>query len=621
MANVKFNKGLYANLPAQSTEGALYFCTDESIYIGLANGAYHRFGDFIEVANVASLPEKGAHAKALYYCTAENVLAKWTGTEWKQINLNTTYTIAKGSADGSIKLVGSNGTSEELQVVDVAGLESAIAEAKAAADDAQADVDALAEKVGTVEDGKTVVGMISDNATEIADLAAIVAAMTGDEEGSVGSISEAIKAQIDALDVEDTAVEGQFVVAVSEADGKITVTRQALKASDIPEIGMEKVTGLSDAIADAKKAGTDANDALETYKETNDVAVGNAQTAAENAMTEAQKKVASVGAGDASVTVGGTATAPTVAVKVSEDTDNAITLEDDGLKVVIPTAAEYTIVKDANSGDYAAVYHMEKDGVQVGTSINIPKDMVVESGAVVENPEGQEAGTYIKLVLQNVEEPLYINVGSLIEYVTSGSATGDMVVVSVSEDHKVTATITDGTITLAKLDADTQAKINKAHTHTFNETELNKIGEGDVEKWNSAEQNAKDYADDIVATEKARAEAAEAKALSDAKEYADGLNTAMDTRVKAIEDDYLKSADKTELADDIAEVDTKFASYSTTEQMNSAIEAVNTALDSRLDALEAIDHDAYKEYSEGVANTAETNAKAYTDNMLQWAEF
>ena len=89
--------------------------------------------------------------------------------------------------------------------------------------------------------------------------------------------------------------------------------------------------------------------------------------------------------------------------------------------------------------------------------------MVVQSGSVATDPEGQPAGTYIKLVLQNVENPLYINVGSLIEYVTSGSQTGDMVVVTVSDDHKVTATITDGTINKEKLAAGVQTSLGLAN--------------------------------------------------------------------------------------------------------------------------------------------------------------
>lgn len=162
-------------------------------------------------------------------------------------------------------------------------------------------------------------------------------------------------------------------------------------------------------------------------------------------------KLESVTASDASITVTGEGLDKSIGVKISAAAGNALSLANDGLKVTIPTAAEYTIAKAANSGDYAAIYTLQKDGVDVGAAINIPKDMVVSSGSVVTDPAGQPAGTYIQLMLQNVDEPLYIDVGDLIEYVTSGSQAGDMVVVAVSNDHKVTATITDGTVTKAKL--------------------------------------------------------------------------------------------------------------------------------------------------------------------------
>lgn len=149
---------------------------------------------------------------------------------------------------------------------------------------------------------------------------------------------------------------------------------------------------------------------------------------------------------------------------------------------------EYSITKAANSGDYAAVYNLTKDGAIVGASINIPKDIVVKSGSVV--------GDEIVLVLNDeAATEIKIPVASLIEYVTSGSATGDMIVVNVSDDHKVTATITDGTITLAKLDPSVQESIDKAHTHSFDETVLNGITAAKVTAWDSAEQNAKDYVD------------------------------------------------------------------------------------------------------------------------------
>lgn len=135
----------------------------------------------------------------------------------------------------------------------------------------------------------------------------------------------------------------------------------------------------------------------------------------------------------------------------------ALSITDKAVDVPVPG---YTIEKAADSGDYAAVYNLMKDGVAAGATINIPKDMVVQSGSVVTLDAAgataaglTNAGTYIKLVLANAtNDTLYIDVSGLIEYVTSGSAASDMVVITIDEStHKVTAAITDGSITKAKL--------------------------------------------------------------------------------------------------------------------------------------------------------------------------
>ena len=305
----------------------------------------------------------------------------------------------------------------------------------------------------------------------------------------------------------------------------------------------------------------------------------------ENLKNKINGKVDSVGAGDNSVDIGGTATKPTVKVKLSPAAGNALELDEtegqEGLKVILPDADTYTVVKDESAADgFAATYHLTKNGANVGAAINIPKDMVVQSGSVVTDPEGQAKGTYLKLVLANAENSeIYIPVDSLIEYVTSGSADSDMVVIDIDETtHKVTATITDGTITKAKLTTELQTEINKIHTHAnkdeldkietgdkekwdtaagkthehANKAELDKIAVGDKAKWDAAEKNAKDYADELNTAMGGRMTAAEGKltalqgdektegsvkkALADAKGYADGLNSNMDTRVKAVEE-------------------------------------------------------------------------------------
>lgn len=64
-------------------------------------------------------------------------------------------------------------------------------------------------------------------------------------------------------------------------------------------------------------------------------------------------------------------------------------------------------------------------------------------------------------------------------------------------ERKVTATITDGTITLAKLHADLQAEIAKAHEHT-NKAELDKITDGDKAKWDAATDKAHEHENKTV---------------------------------------------------------------------------------------------------------------------------
>lgn len=63
------------------------------------------------------------------------------------------------------------------------------------------------------------------------------------------AITTEINTAIQGLDKDDAAVTGQFVTAVSEADGVITVSRAALKASDIPNIEQSQVNGLGTALA------------------------------------------------------------------------------------------------------------------------------------------------------------------------------------------------------------------------------------------------------------------------------------------------------------------------------------------------------------------------------------
>lgn len=95
---------------------------------------------------------------------------------------------------------------------------------------------------------KTVYDAGVTNASNIASVTATANTLAAGE-STTGSVAAKIKAAIDALDVSDTAVAGQFVTKVTEANGKITVTRAALAESDIPSLAASKIkTGTSETL-------------------------------------------------------------------------------------------------------------------------------------------------------------------------------------------------------------------------------------------------------------------------------------------------------------------------------------------------------------------------------------
>lgn len=91
----------------------------------------------------------------------------------------------------------------------------------------------------------------------------------------------------------------------------------------------------------------------------------------------------------------------------------------------------YTLTK-STSTDYAAVYHLQKDGANVGEAINIPKDMVVESGKVVWGSyadgtftpatDKKNATPYVELTLANSSaNKIYIAVADLVNEHEAGT--------------------------------------------------------------------------------------------------------------------------------------------------------------------------------------------------------
>lgn len=179
---------------------------------------------------------------------------------------------------------------------------------------------------------------------------------------------------------------------------------------------------------------------------------------------------------------------------------SALTPSNKAVDITIAAQAEYTIAKAASAeSGYAATYNLKKDGVVVGASINIPKDMVVSSGEVktcstADVPvAGYKVGDkYIDLVLANADSShIYILVSDLIDVYTAGTAisiSGNQISVDVETLKSTFAELTDldayqPLITsTAKVDADLID--DSTSTNKF-------VTSSDISNWN-AKQNAID---------------------------------------------------------------------------------------------------------------------------------
>lgn len=144
------------------------------------------------------------------------------------------------------------------------------------------------------------------------------------------------------------------------------------------------------------------------------------------------------------------------------------------------TAANVTLEKNSD-----LQYTIKQGGETVGT-IDIPKDMVVESGSVVVNPEGQPAGTYIKLVLANSSDILYINTTSLVDIYTAKADAAQIQIAVV--DNEISATVVAGSIGTTEL-ADAAITTAKIADGNVTKAKLATAVQGSLDKADSAVQS------------------------------------------------------------------------------------------------------------------------------------
>lgn len=512
---IKFLRGNVASLPQTATEGALYFTKDEGVYLGLADGSYHRYGDFIQVNAVADLPVAGAHVNCMYYCVAENILAKWDGAQWVQINKQKT-------------LAELGGVAKSAYDTKMTALE------KADTDNATA-ISNLKTLVGTIPEGyeeSNVIAYVNKKAQETLNAAS----------GGSTESAASVKAALDAYKTENnpkvtaakTAADNAqkaAEAAQATADSKTTMAEVEAKDYATKTEAQGYANAKDTAIAEAKKAGTDAQAAVDTLSE----------------------KV-------------GTVTEGKTVVKMIEEAQAAATyddkplkgrvkaIEDDYLKAADKTALQSAIdtekgrmdafMASAEIGD-AAIDTLKELQDYIASDKTAATTLTTKVGALEttvgkaaegENPatglvksvadnaaaitteraraEGVEATlteadtTNLKAAKDYADEKITgLGIGDYAKKADLDSHTGDTVA-HITADERTKWNAAEGKAhehaNKDLLDTYTQTEenladaVSKKHSHSFVEAELNKIKDGDVANWNAAEQNAKDYADGLA---------------------------------------------------------------------------------------------------------------------------
>ena len=381
--------------------------------------------------------------------------------------------------------------------------DEAIAAAKKAGDDAQADVDALAELVGTLPEGTAAETIVAYVDVKTADIA------SGEAMTQLTNRVTDAEAAIDAI----------------EAD--------YVKAADIANFETKD---------NVKKVADD----LAAYEEANDAAVA----------LKADKSVV-----DAMYT-------------------------NDKIDELVQAAKDYADNNDADT-KYGIAYDSDAKKIKLvegGTALEIDATDFIKDGMISNVTIGDDNDLVITFNTDAGKEEIVLPLDQLVDIYTG--VEGDRIHVTVNADKSISADLVAGSIGVGYLDDDVKASLALADSalqshqsldHLATKEELKAVSDvADAARTESEvddQIDAKIAALDLANTYDAKGAAATAEA--NAKGHADGLNTAMDTRVKALEENKADYATKTE-AQDYATAAQTAAEGKVTELANGAV-AANTA--------------------------------------------
>lgn len=258
-----------------------------------------------------------------FYLYSKPLNGSWGSNPVSTIEIpETVYTLATGTTNGTVKF---NGTDVAVKGLGSAaytnanaydasgsaasalasaktyadGKDAAIAAAKKAGEDAQADVDALAGKVGTVPGGKTVVQMISGAQADVDALETKVGTVPGDK-----TVVQMIADAQAAATYDDTALKGRVAATETAIDtlngnGDGSVKKQVADAvagivADAPE-AYDTLKEISDWISTHASDASAMNSQITTNKNAiatlNGTGEGSVSKAVADAKADVQSKI------------------------------------------------------------------------------------------------------------------------------------------------------------------------------------------------------------------------------------------------------------------------------------------------------------------------------------------
>lgn len=274
----------------------------------------------------------------------------------------------------------------------------------------------LAKLTGAVENNVVTVGAdgtVKDSGIKSADLA------LKSEVTAVSDIANANKTALDEIKNADT---GLLKTAKDYADEKVKALADG------------QVKTNTDAIATLNGADTEDGSVAKAVKDSADAINAKIGTLADLDTTAKTDLVNAINEVRAAVEVGG-------------------------------TGSQVTIDTSTTTEGYLKTYTIKQGTTEVG-KIDIPKDLVVTAGEIVVDPDGQTAGTYLKLTIANQTNPVFVNVKDLVDaYTAQASAT--QVQLAISDTNEISATIVAKSIGTNEL---ADASINTAKIADANVT-------------------------------------------------------------------------------------------------------------------------------------------------------